>query len=84
MWSQIVRQVLESVKRIVLESLETLTIAIRVSLLVLLGWFLIRILDPGDEIADTFWLWTKVGALVIVGLAFLRDVIRIFFGKRQL
>ena len=45
---------------------------------------LLTLLDPGDEIADTFWLWTKVGALVIVGLAFLRDVIRIFFGKRQL
>lgn len=81
MWSKIVRQARKAAKRIVFEFLGTLIIAIRVSLLVLLEWFLIRMLDPGSEIGDTIWFWTRVGALVIVSLHFLWNLLRIFFGK---
>lgn len=79
MWKKIVAQARKAAKRIAPEFLGTLTIAIRVSLLVLLEWFLIWILDPGSEIGDTIWFWTRVGALVIVSLHFLWSLIRIFF-----
>ena len=57
----------------------TLTIGLKVVLLVFLEWFLIWILELNSEIADTIWQWTRNGAAVIVSLAFLRDLVRILF-----
>jgi hypothetical protein len=82
MSTEIVAQARESAERIVLMFIATFTIAAQVLLLALLEWFLRRILEIEGEIADTIWFWTKVGALVIFCLAFLRDLVMIFFGPR--
>jgi len=80
--SEFVRQARQSAERIVVVFLVTLTIALQVLLLASLEWFLRRILKIEGEIADTIWFWTKVGALLIFSLAFLRDLIMIFFSQR--